>query len=379
MTGGTVKEIKSHEYRVGLTPSIVAELTALGYRVLVQTGAGEGSGISDDNFSQSGATIVSTAREVYERAEFLVKVKELQPEEYPLIQPGQIIFHYPHLPGASSHQVDAAVKSGSITIAYEGIVDEFGRRPGLDPMSEVAGEMAVLKMWHYLSACFGGKGMLLKDAKIMIVGLGIAGRAALRTAVDNHAYAHVFELEEKIEEVLNYPEVKNDRCEVHISNKQNIFEFLGDVDIIILAPAGCGKSAPLIIDNEMFKLIKPGTGLVDISTDEGGCTPFTTKEYHRSHKNPVEVVGSVHVYCVPNMPGGYPQTSTRMLTEAIRPYILEIANKRNPHTFSDPLKGAIWTFDGCITNLQVFNTLKSRFPQADWRYSNIFEKALASA
>ncbi|OHX18278.1 alanine dehydrogenase [Chromobacterium amazonense] len=324
---GVPKEIKNHEYRVGLTPSGVRELVANGHKVLVQTHASLAIGFTDEQYIQAGASIASNAEEVFERSEMIVKVKEPQPVECRMLRPGQVLFTYLHL-APDPDQTKLLIESDAIAIAYETVTDERGGLPLLAPMSEVAGRMAIQAGAHALEKAQGGRGVLLggvpgvAPAKVVVIGGGVVGLNAARMAMG--AGADVTILDKSLARLKEIDMVFGGRIKTLMSNGANIDESIRDADLVIGAVLIPGAAAPKLVTRAMLKTMKPGAVLVDVAIDQGGC--FETSR-PTTHQDPIYTVDGIVHYCVANMPGGVARTSTQALTNATLPYTLELANK----------------------------------------------------
>jgi alanine dehydrogenase len=324
---GVPKEIKNHEYRVGLTPSGVRELVANGHKVLVQTHAGLAIGFTDEQYIQAGASIASNAEEVFERSEMIVKVKEPQPVECRMLRPGQVLFTYLHL-APDPEQTKLLIESDAIAIAYETVTDERGGLPLLAPMSEVAGRMAIQAGAHALEKAQGGRGVLLggvpgvAPAKVVVIGGGVVGLNAARMAMG--AGADVTILDKSLTRLKEIDMVFGGRIKTLMSNGANIDDSIRDADLVIGAVLIPGAAAPKLVTRAMLKTMKPGAVLVDVAIDQGGC--FETSR-PTTHQDPIYTVDGIVHYCVANMPGGVARTSTQALTNATLPYALELANK----------------------------------------------------
>lgn len=324
---GVPKEIKNHEYRVGLTPSSVRELVANGHTVTVQTGAGKGIEIEDEHYRQAGALIANTAAEIFENAELIVKVKEPQPNECAMCREGQVIFTYLHL-APDPEQANLLLQSGCIAIAYETVTDAEGRLPLLAPMSEVAGRMSIQAGAHALEKAQGGRGILLGGvpgvgpAHVVVIGAGVVGTNAMRIAMGMGADVTVLdksinrlrELDFQFGNALNTIYATQDAIDHHVAH----------ADLVIGAVLVPGGSAPKLVSKAMLSKMKQGAVLVDVSIDQGGC--FETSR-PTTHAEPTYVVDGIVHYCVANMPGGAPRTSTFALNNATLPFVLELANK----------------------------------------------------
>ena len=321
------KEIKNNENRVGMTPAGVSELVKHGHQVFVQHTAGEGSGFSDEQYLQVGATILPTIEETYDAAEMIIKVKEPIEPEYPLVKRGQLIFTYFHF-ACDKELTDAMIKSGGVCLAYETVQLNNGALPLLIPMSEVAGRMAIVNGSYYLQKTKGGKGKLIcgvpgvKPAKVLVLGGGVVGEAAARVAAGMGANVIIAD--------VSLPRLRQLEMELPanvttlFSSQHNIEKELPDVDIVVGSVLIPGDKAPHLITRQMLKLMEPGTVLVDVAIDQGGC--FETS-HPTTHSEPVyEVDGIIH-YAVANIPGAVPNTSTTALTNATLRYALALADK----------------------------------------------------
>ncbi|MDE3235221.1 MAG: alanine dehydrogenase [Bacteroidota bacterium] len=324
---GVPKEIKVQEYRVGLTPEGVDALSTQGHKVYVETKAGAGSGFSDEAYAKAGATILATAKEVYDIAEMIIKVKEPLASEYGLIRSGQILFTYFHF-AASKELTEAMMKSNAICIAYETVELADGSLPLLVPMSEVAGRMAITVGAYYLGKPFGGKGKLLggvpgvKPAEVLILGGGIVGTQAAKMAAGLGARVTI--MDTNLSRLRYLADVMPANVVTQYSTVMAIKEKLPQVDLVIGAVLLHGAKAPHLIKKSDLLQMEPGTVLVDVAVDQGGCIETCVPT---THENPVFIEDEIVHYCVANMPGAVPQTSTRALTQATLPYAMAIANK----------------------------------------------------
>lgn len=324
---GVPKEIKNHEYRVGLTPSSVAELKAHGHDVLVETHAGQGIGSSDAAYAQSGAQIVSTAAEIFQRADMVVKVKEPQPEEYAQLRDGQVLFTYLHL-APDPAQTAGLVKSGATCIAYETITDATGGLPLLAPMSEVAGRMSVQVGATALHKASGGRGVLLGGVpgvlpgKVVVIGGGVVGTNAARMAIGLGADVTI--LDKSIKRLAYLDDAFGPRLKTQYATQAVTEELVLGADLVIGAVLVPGAAAPKLIKKAQLAEMKPGSVLVDVAIDQGGC--FETSKA-TTHEDPTYIVDDVVHYCVANMPGAVAQTSTYALNHATLPFALALANK----------------------------------------------------
>ena len=327
MRVGIPKEIKNNESRVGMTPAGVAELVKHGHEVYVQHTAGDNSGFADDDYKAVGATIVPTIEETYAIADMIVKVKEPIEPEYPLVRPGQLLFTYFHF-ACDRELTEAMLKSGAVCLAYETVQLDDGSLPLLVPMSEVAGRMATLNGAYYLQKTKGGKGKLIcgvpgvKPAKVLVLGGGIVGQAAARVAAGMGADVIITDISlPRLRELsITMPANVN----AVYSSRHNIMRELRDVDIVIGSVLVPGDKAPHLITRDMLKLMEPGTVLVDVAIDQGGC--FETS-HPTTHSEPTYTVDGIVHYAVANIPGAVPNTSTMALTNATLGYVLKLADK----------------------------------------------------
>jgi alanine dehydrogenase len=334
---GVPKEIKIHEYRVGLTPDAAARLTREGHRVLVETGAGMGAGFDDAEYTAAGAEIADDADTVFGAAEMVVKVKEPQLEECARLSPGQILFTYLHL-AADPEQARALMRSGATAIAYETVTDAHGTLPLLKPMSCIAGRMATQVGAHYLEMP-SGRGVLLggvpgvAPARVVLVGAGVAGTNALEMAVGLQADVTVLDINlVRLEELATR---FGNRIRTLYSTPEVIAREVRNADLVIGSVLIPGASAPKLVTREMIQSMRPGAVLVDIAIDQGGC--FETSR-PTCHADPVYVESGVVHYAVTNMPGAVPRTATLALTNATLPHVLSLARmgwrqavQRDPH------------------------------------------------
>jgi len=336
MKVGVPTEIKTDEYRVALTPSGVRELVDRGHEVVVQSGAGEGSAITDADYEAQGAKILPDAEAVFGEAELIVKVKEPQPEEVARLEPRHTLFTYLHL--APAPELTAGLMaSGATCIAYETVEDGRGRLPLLAPMSEVAGKIATQAGAFMLEKPLGGRGMLLGGVpgvaagRVMIIGGGVVGINAAIIAIGMGAEVYV--LDRNIDRLREVEILLNDRASTVYSSALEIEQLLPQVDLVIGAVLIHGARAPRLISREQLKLMKRGAVLVDVAIDQGGC--FETSR-PTTHSDPTYEVDGVTHYCVANMPGAVPITSTYALTNATMPYIVKLANRGVHALLDDP-------------------------------------------
>lgn len=327
MITGILKEIKVAEHRVCMTPSGVEVLIENGHSVLVENEAGTDSGFSNEAYLHAGADVVETPAEIYERADMVMHVKEPQPSEYSLIRKDQIVFTYLHL-AAERNLTEALVKAGSVNIAYETIQKDDGSLPLLTPMSEVAGRMAAQEGAKYLELHQGGSGVLLggvpgvAPGNVVVIGGGVVGINAARIACG--LGAKVYLLDTNLDRLRYLSEVMPSNCFPIMSSQPVLRELLKDADLVIGAVLIPGAKAPKLITREMLKGMKPGSVMVDVAIDQGGC--FETSR-PTTHTEPTFAVDDIVHYCVANMPGAVAKTSTLALTNATLPYALQIANK----------------------------------------------------
>jgi alanine dehydrogenase len=327
MIVGILKEIKVEENRVCMTPAGVEVMQGRGHSVLVEAAAGIGSGFSDADYREAGAEIVATPQEVYARAEMVMHVKEPQPAEYPLIRKGQIVFTYFHF-AAAEQLTRAFMETGAVAVAYETIVGKDNSLPLLTPMSEVAGRMAAQQAAKYAERAQGGRGILLggvpgvPPATVLVIGGGVVGTHAAQMACG--LGAKVYLLDTNLERLRHLAEVMPKNCFPMMSSPATLRELAKEADVVIGAVLVHGAKAPKLISREMLSTMKPGAVLVDVAIDQGGC--FETSQ-PTTHTEPTYVVDGVLHYCVANMPGAVPLTSTMALTNATLPYAVELAEK----------------------------------------------------
>ncbi len=327
MLVGILKEIKAEENRVSMTPSGVEVMIQNGHTVLVEKDAGMGSGFNDDAYVQAGAEIVDTPKEIFDRSEMVMHVKEPLPPEYDLIREGQIVFTYLHL-AAAEELTHVLIKSGSINIAYETIQKEDGSLPLLTPMSEVAGRMAIQQGAKYLEIAQGGRGILLGGVPgvdpglVVIIGGGVVGTNAAKMACGLGAKVYILDMNLKRLRYLS--DIMPSNCFLLMSSPATTRKLIKEADVVVGAVLVTGAKAPKLVTREMLKTMKKGAVLVDVAIDQGGC--FETSK-PTTHSNPIYTVDGVVHYCVANMPGAVPKTSTLALTNATLPYAVEIANK----------------------------------------------------
>ena len=323
---GVPSEIKTDEYRVGMTPAGVRELVEHGHEVLVQAGAGEGSAIHDEQYAAQGAQLVADADAVFAQAELIVKVKEPQPGEVARLRPEQVLFTYLHL-APDPELTRGLIDSGATCIAYETVTDARGRLPLLAPMSEVAGKIATQAGAFMLEKPLGGRGLLLGGVpgvaagKVMVIGGGVVGQNAAEVAIGMGAETYVFD--RSIDRLRELDHVLNSRASTVYASTLAVEELLPEVDLVIGAVLVHGAKAPHVVTRGQLALMKPGAVLVDVSIDQGGC--FETSRA-TTHTDPTYEVDGITHYCVANMPGAVPITSTYALTNATMPYVVKLAD-----------------------------------------------------
>jgi alanine dehydrogenase len=327
MIVGILKEIKTEENRVCMTPAGVEVMIANGHTLLVEKSAGIGSGFDDAAYAKAGAEIVSTPAEIFKRSDMVMHVKEPLPAEYDLIREGQIIFTYLHL-AADERQTEALIKSKAICIAYETIQKPDGSLPLLTPMSEVAGRMAIQQGAKYLEMAQGGRGVLLggvpgvDPANVVVIGGGIVGINAAKMACGLGAKVYILDM--NLDRLRYLSDVMPANCFNLYSSPAAVRELVKQAHVVVGAVLIPGAKAPKLVTREMLKTMKPGAVMVDVAIDQGGC--FETSKA-TTHGNPIYTVENVVHYCVANMPGAVPRTSTLALTNATLPYAVKIANK----------------------------------------------------
>lgn len=324
---GVPKEIKNHEYRVGLVPSSVRELIAHGHHVIIETHAGMGIGINDATYKAAGAKIVSSAKEIFERADMVVKVKEPQHNECKMLRKDQILFTYLHL-APDPEQTKGLLESGCVAIAYETVTDQFGGLPLLAPMSEVAGRMSIQAGAYCLEKSRGGRGVLLggvpgvASARIVVIGGGVVGTNAIRMATGMEA--HVTVIDKSIHRLKELDAQFGSKLNTIYSTHDAIERYVTEADLVIGAVLIPGAAAPKLITRELIKKMHTGSVIVDVAIDQGGCAETS---HATTHQDPTYVVDGVVHYCVANMPGGVARTAAFALNNATLPFILQIANK----------------------------------------------------
>lgn len=323
---GVPKEVKSGERRVAMTPQSVDALVSHRHRVLVERGTGEGSGFSDQEYEKAGAILIERAKEIWDEADMVVKVKEPLETEYSLLRPGLILFTYLHL-AANALLTNKLLESCIIGIGYETVQERNGSLPLLRPMSEIAGRASILAGGMCLEAKHGGRGVLLcgasgvPPAKVVILGAGVVGVNACKVAVGIGARVSILDVQP---ERLSYlHDITQGHITTFISNRMTISEEIADADLVIGAVLIPGAQAPKLVSRQMLRRMRSGSAVVDISVDQGGCFDTTRPT---THENPTYIEEGIVHYCVANIPGAYPRTSTFALTNATFPYVLQIAD-----------------------------------------------------
>ena len=323
---GTPREIKADEHRVGLTPSGVRELVAHGHSVFVESGAGEGIGLFDEAYRAAGAKLLGSAKDLFAQAELVVKVKEPQPDECGLLRQGQLLLTYLHL-APDRKQAQALMDSGCIAIAYETVIDAAGRLPLLAPMSEVAGRLSVQAGAHAMEKPQGGNGVLLGGiagvaaARVLIIGGGVVGYNAARMALGLGARVRI--LDRALPRLNELDQLFQGAVDTVFSTRESIEQSLRDADLVIGAVLVPAASAPKLVRRKQLKIMRPGTVLVDVAIDQGGCFESSRPT---THDQPTYIEEGVVHYCVANIPGAVPRTATAALSRATFPHISAIAN-----------------------------------------------------
>ena len=370
---GVPKEIKNHEYRVGLIPAAVRELTEAGHRVFLETNAGIGSGFDNASYIKAGAAILETAQEIFGDAEMIVKVKEPLADERKRLRSDQTLFTYLHL-APDLKQTEDLVQSHATCIAYETVTDPKGQLPLLAPMSEVAGRMSVQAGAMCLEKSHGGTGLLLggvpgvESANVLIIGGGVVGSNALKIAVGMEANVTV--VDKSLDTLRRLDEIYANRIQTIYSTQETIETCALNADLIIGAVLIPGAAAPKLVSADLIKSMKPGSVVVDVAIDQGGC--FETSKA-TTHDNPTYIVDDVVHYCVANMPGAVAKTSAIALNHATLPFVLELANKgtvkalqSNPHLFE-----GLNVWKGQVTNEHIANQHGYEFNAIDPSQLNV--------
>ena len=358
MIVGVPREIKTEEYRVALTPVGVRELAEHGHGILVEAGAGVGSSIPDDAYAAVGARIVPTAADVFSSADMIVKVKEPQPSEIAMMESRHLLFTYLHL-AAYPEEAKGLIASGAMAIAYETVQLANGMLPLLAPMSEIAGRMAVQAGAHYLERPRGGRGVLMggvpgvSPAKVTVLGAGMAGRNAAMIAAGMGAEVTVLDL--NVTPLRHLDELRWGRVSTVRSSVLAVEHFVSDSDLVVGAVLVPGARAPIVVSDQMISEMRPGSVVVDISIDHGGCIATA---HETTHTNPVYEVHGVLHYAVGNIPGAVPNTATYALTNATLPYVIALADGvRNAVIRHPELLGGVNVAAGAVTNEAVAESL----------------------
>ena len=358
MIVGVPKEIKEDEYRVAMLPVGVEELVSRGHSVIVQEGAGLGSGLADEAYEQAGAMLVKTGKEVFDQADLIVKVKEPQAAEFPLIRKNQTLFTYFHF-AADRGLTQAMIDTGATCLAYETLRDAQGRLPLLTPMSEVAGRMSIQAGAKYLEKPQMGRGILLggvpgvPPAHITVLGGGVVGANAARIAAGFRADVNILDV--NLDRMRYLDDVMPPNVNVIYSDRYNVREQLKLADLVIGSVLIPGAKAPYLVRREDLKLMKPGSVIIDVAIDQGGCVE-TSKP--TTHRNPTYIVDEVLHYCVTNMPGAVGRTSTFALCNVTLPWVVQLAQQGiEPAILSSkPLREALNVHRGKVTNEAVAKT-----------------------
>lgn len=352
---GVPREIKNREYRVGMTPAAVHELCGHHHEVFVETGAGAAIGFSDEDYQQAGAHILETAREVFETAELIVKVKEPQAEERAMLKPEHTLFTYLHL-APDKAQTDDLVRSGATCIAYETVTDQGGRLPLLAPMSEVAGRMSIQAGAHCLEKVMGGRGVLLggvpgvSPARVAVVGGGVVGQNAIAMAVGLGAQVTV--LDRNMDVLRQLDHLYGNRITTLFSTARTLDQAVTESDLVIGSVLIPGASAPKLITRDMIRRMPEGSVIVDVAIDQGGCAETSRAT---THDDPTYIVDGVVHYCVANMPGAVARTSTLALNNVTLPFVAALANKGADQAMKDDphLRAGLNVAGGKVTYREV--------------------------
>jgi len=360
MNVGVPKEIKPDEYRVAITPAGVERLCAHGHRVLVQSGAGVGSGITDEEYRRAGAEMVTSAKQIFAKADLILKVKEPQPSEYPLLRRGQVVFTYFHF-AASRRLTLAMMKARVAAVAYETIELDDGTLPLLTPMSEVAGRIAVQEGAKFLERPMQGRGVLLggvagvAPAEVIIIGGGVVGANAAKMAAGLGANVTILEVD--VNRMRYLEDIMPPNVRTIYSDSHSIRDCLRRADLVIGAVLVPGARTPVLVRREHLKMMKPRAVLVDVAIDQGGC--FETSR-PTTHSDPVYIVDDIVHYCVANMPSAVSRTSTYALTNVTLPYALTISDRglMDAAASDAAVKRGINILDGCVTHRAVAETFR---------------------
>ncbi|QDU88288.1 Alanine dehydrogenase [Pirellulimonas nuda] len=363
MIVGVPREVKPDEYRVAMLPVGVEELTLRGHRVLMERGAGDGSGLTDDDYASVGAELVDSPQEVFSGADLVVKVKEPMPQEWPLIRPGQALFTYFHF-AASRELTEAMMRSRATCVAYETLSDDQGRLPLLTPMSEVAGRMSVQEGAKYLERPQMGRGILLggvpgvAPAHIVILGGGVVGANAARIAAGFQANVALLDI--NMDRLRYLDDIMPPNVDVLFSDRHTIRRQLQRADLVVGAVLIPGAKAPRLVEREDLAQMQPGAVIIDVAIDQGGCMATSRPT---SHAEPTYIVDDVVHYCVTNMPGAVGRTSTFALCNVTLPWVLELAGRGVEQAARSlkPVARAVNIFNGEITNRAVADTFGLEF------------------
>lgn len=356
---GVPKEIKNHEYRVGLIPGSVRELIDHGHQVIVQKDAGIGIGFSDEDYQNIGATIIDTAEQIFATAEMIVKVKEPQANECKMLRPGQLLYTYLHL-APDPEQTKLLIESGCVAIAYETVTADNGTLPLLAPMSEVAGRMSIQAAAHSLEKAQAGCGLLLggvpgvAPANIVVIGGGVVGTNAVKMAVGMGANVTV--LDRSLDRLRELDDIFRGTINCIYSTHDNLEKYVLDADVVIGAVLIPGAAAPKLVSRDMISRMRPGSVLVDVAIDQGGC--FETSKA-TTHADPIYIVDDIVHYCVANMPGGVARTSTFALNNATLNFALRLADKGYKQAMLDDkhLRAGLNVYKGKVTYKAVADDL----------------------
>ena len=363
MNIGCVREIKNQEYRVGMTPDNVKSYVSAGHAVYIEKSAGEGSGFSDEEYSAAGAALCESAKEVWDKSDMVIKVKEPLPEEYEYFRKDLVLYTYFHL-AADEKLTDVLLESGVKSVAYETLIEKNGSIPLLAPMSQIAGRLSIQEGAKYLEKPFGGKGVLLSGvpgtpkAKVVILGAGSVGTNACKTAVGIGADVTILDI--NLERLAYLDDIFGARIQTLYSTDAAIEKAVADADLVIGAVLIPGKAAPKLMKKEYLKNMKPGSVIVDVEVHQGGCCETTKVTYH---DDPIYTVDGVVHYCVGNMPGAVPRTSTIALTNATLRYGLEIAGKglEDACRENEVIYSAVNTYDGKLTCKNVADSFGKEY------------------
>ncbi|MCR9255249.1 MAG: alanine dehydrogenase [Alphaproteobacteria bacterium] len=365
MRVGVPKEIKPQEHRVGLTPTAAKEYVAHGHEVVVEAGAGAGIGAADEAYRAAGATIADGPAEIFETADMIVKVKEPQPNEWPQLREGQILYTYLHL-AAEPDLTRGLMETGCTAIAYETVTDHHGGLPLLAPMSEVAGRLAIQAAAHSLEKHNGGEGLLIggvpgvKPATVVVIGGGVVGTNAAKMSVGLGADVTI--LDRSIHRLRELDDLFGGRIKTHFSTRDALETDVAAADVVIGAVLVPGASAPRLVTRKMIGTMREGAVIVDVAIDQGGC--FETSR-PTTHADPTFIVDGVVHYCVANMPGAVPKTSSHALNHATLPYGIEIADKSLDALINPHIRAGLNVHRGRLTNRPVAESLGLDYADVD--------------